>query len=242
MWHQAMTPPRNVMAAQTGGSGMPSGGTDRRAVLVDISSMSELGGQCASDEHGSSASVGTARLEELIMFIRHVHAPALCIVLLAFLAFSVSLAAAQDQNIGHFGKNRLKFATVEPFSLPDATGTGIVDYKGGREPESQWRASFRFAGLEPGASYTVVIKGRFGASGSAEASAFTALCSFQADVAGQGGCFWYFRGLARLNLVQLRAGDENGTQVLEANRARGPGSIETEPNRFSPGGEISGRK
>ena len=53
--------------------------------------------------------------------------------------------------------------------LPDATGTGIVDYKGGKEPSSQWRASFRFTGLEPGASYTVVIRGRFGARGSLEA-------------------------------------------------------------------------
>ena len=176
------------------------------------------------------------------MFVRHVHAPALCVVLLALLAFSVSPAAAQNQNIGHFGKNRIKFATVEPYSLPDATGSGIVDYKGGKEPSSQWRASFQFSGLEPGASYAVVISGRFGGSDSPEASAFTTLCSFQADVAGQGGCFWYFRGLARLNLVQLRAGDENGVQVLEANRARGPGAIETEPNRFSPGGEISGRR
>jgi hypothetical protein len=162
------------------------------------------------------------------------------IVLLALavvvLAFGASSAAAQ--NIGYFGKNRLTFSTVEPYLLPGATGSGIVDYKGGKEPVSQWRASFRFSGLEPGASYTVVIRGRFGARGSLEATAFTPLCSFQTDSQGQGGCFWYFRGLARLTLVQLRAGDENGTQVLEANRSDGAGSIVTEPNRFSPGGEI----
>jgi hypothetical protein len=174
------------------------------------------------------------------MRFRPVHAPLLCIMLTALLAFSVSPAGAE--NIGYFGKNRLKFATVEPFLLPDATGTGIVDYKGGNEPSSQWRASFRFSGLDSGARYTVVINGRFGARGSPEANAFTSLCSFSADEAGQGGCFWYFRGLARLNLVQLRAGDENGVRVLEANRSRGSGSSETEPNRFSPGGEISGRK
>src|SRR5829696_10111810 len=176
------------------------------------------------------------------MFVRHAYAPALCMVLLALLAFSVSPAAAQNQDIEHFGKNRLKFATVEPFSLPDATGSGIVDYKGGKEPSSQWRASFRFTGLEPGTSYTIVIRGRFGAQGSAEADAFTPLCSFQVDDQGQGGCFWYFRGLARLTLVQLRAGDENGAQVLEANRSRDHGSIETEPNRFSAGGEIPAHK
>ena len=163
-------------------------------------------------------------------------------MLVGLLAWSTFAPAAQAQDIGHFGKNRLRFAAVEPFVLPDATGTGIVDYKGGREPASQWRASFRFAGLETGASYTVVIKGRFGAAGSDEAESFTPLCSFAADDTGPGGCFWYFRGLARLTLVQLRGGDENGPRVLEANRSRGPGSIETEPNRFSPGGEIPARR
>jgi hypothetical protein len=162
-------------------------------------------------------------------------------VLVALLAFNASPAAAQDPHIGHFGKNRLRFSAVEPFLLPDATGTGIVDYKGGREPSSQWRASFRFTGLEPGASYTVVIRGRFGAPGSPEANDFTPLCSFAADDQGQGGCFWYFRGLARLDRVQLRAGDQNRSRVLEATRFSGPGSIETEPNRFSPGGEIPAR-
>jgi hypothetical protein len=162
---------------------------------------------------------------------------ALAVAVLAFDAFP-----AAAQNIGYFGKNRLRFATIEPSSLPNATGSGIVDYKGGKEPTSQWRASFRFTGLEPGARYTVVIRGRFGARGSLEATAFTPLCSFQADDQGHGGCFWYFRGLARLTLVQLRAGDKNGTEVLEANRSGGPGSIETEPNRFSPGGEIPAYK
>jgi hypothetical protein len=165
---------------------------------------------------------------------------ALLALAVAVLAFGGSSTTAQ--NIGHFGKNRLTFSSVEPFLLPDATGSGIVDYKGGNEPSSQWRASFRFTGLGPGAGYTVVIRGRYGAQGSAEADTFTPLCSFQADDQGQGGCFWYFRGLARLTLVQLRAGDENGTQVLEASRSRGAGSIETEPNRFSAGGEIPARK
>jgi hypothetical protein len=163
-------------------------------------------------------------------------------MLVALLLFTATPAAAQDHAIAHFGKNRLRFATVEPFSLPDATGTGIIDYKGGKEPNSRWRASFRFSGLDPGASYTVVIRGRFGAPDSPEADDVTELCSFQADDQGEGGCFWYFRGLARLTLVQLRTGDEDGSRVLEANRSRGPGSIETEPNRFSPGGEIPARQ
>jgi hypothetical protein len=58
----------------------------------------------------------------------------LWIALIGMLLFGISPAAAQDQDIGHFGRNRLRFSAVEPFLLPDATGTGIVDYKGGREP------------------------------------------------------------------------------------------------------------
>ena len=166
--------------------------------------------------------------------------PLFCIVLAAMLAFGAFPATAQ--NIGHFGKNRLEFEPVELSAFPDATGTGIVDYEGGKEPDSQWRASFRFSGLAARASYTVVIKGRFGAPGSPEEDAFTPLCSFASDAAGEGGCFWYFRGLARLNLVHLRAQDETGPRVLEASRGGGPGSIETDPNRFSPGGEIPARK
>jgi hypothetical protein len=138
--------------------------------------------------------------------------------------------------IRHFGENRLKFATVEGTLLPDAEGTGIVEYKGGKEPSSQWRASFRFTGLEPTATYTVIVRGRFGEAGTPEAGAYTPLCSFETDDQGQGSCFWYFRGLARLTIVQLRDGDENGAEVLEASRGRGRGSIETEPNRFSPRG------
>ena len=161
------------------------------------------------------------------------------------LASTALLAGTADpttaQALRHFGKNRLEFAPVAPFVLPDATGTGIIDYEGGKEPSSQWRASFRFTGLEAGARYTVVIKGRFGEPGSAEANAFTAVCAFTTDAAGEGDCFWYYRGMARLNVVQLRVGDEIGSPALEASRGRGPGAIDTHPNRFSPGGELPRR-
>jgi hypothetical protein len=210
-------------------------------MVLGLRSMHEMVDRCVSRAHRPA---GRARAEEYTAPFWRARGTVLWIVLLALavavLAVDASPAAAQ--NIGYFGKNRLRFATVEPSSLPNATGSGIVDYKGGKEPASQWRASFRFTGLEPGASYTVVIRGRFGARDSLEASAFTPLCSFRANDQGQGGCFWYFRGLARLTLVQLRAGDENGTEVLEANRSGGPGAIETEPNRFSPGGEIPAYK
>src|SRR5829696_4646699 len=100
------------------------------------------------------------------VLFRSLKAAALWSLLAALLAFGVSPTVAQHQTIGHLGKNRLTFAPVAPFVLPEATGTGIVDYRGGREPSSRWRASFRFSGLQPGASYTVVIEGRFGAQGS----------------------------------------------------------------------------
>jgi hypothetical protein len=206
------------------------------AMLMGLRSTHEVARHCAG-ETAPRAPIATVRPGECTAPVRHVRAVVLWIALIAMLLSGISPATAQAQDLGHFGRNRLRFSAVEPFLLPDATGTGIVDYKGGKEPSSQWRASFRFSGLEPGASYTVVIRGRFGAPRSPEATAFSPLCSFAADVQGQGGCFWYFRGLARLNLVQLRAGSENGTPVLEANRSRGPGSIETDPNRFSPGGE-----
>jgi hypothetical protein len=206
-----------------------------------LRSMHEVARHCTG-ETAPRAPIATVRSGECTAPVRHVRAVVLWIALITMLLFGISPAAAQDQDIGHFGKNRLRFSAVEPFLFPDATGTGIVDYKGGREPSSQWRASFRFTGLEAGASYTVVIRGRFGAAGSRAADSFTPLCSFKTDAVGQGGCFWYFRGLARLNVVQLRAGGDNGTPVLGARRPRGPGSIATEPNRFSPGGEIPARE
>lgn len=181
------------------------------------------------------ASARLARRERLAVFVRHVCAFALWGVLAVVLALNPAPGAAQE--LGHFGKNRVLFAPVEASELPDATGTGIVDYKGGEEPESQWRATFRFTGLEAGASYTVVVRGRTGEGDSDEAAVLSPLCSFTADRQGKGNCFWYFRGLARLNVVQLRSGDENGPRILQATRSGELGSITTDPNRFSPGGE-----
>ena len=182
--------------------------------------------------HGSIRALG-----EFIVLFRLVKTITLWSVFAALLTTTLVPAAAQ--NIGHLGKNWLEFAPVDPDSSLNAKGRGIVDYKGGTEPSSQWRASFRFTGLEARASYTVVIQGRFGTPESREAEAFTPLCSFTTDADGVGSCFWYFRGLARLTLVQLRAGDDHGSPVLEASSGRGRGSIETSRNRFSPGGEIS---
>lgn len=203
-----------------------------QAILVESLPMS---GQ------GSGRPLQRARPNgELWVIVRHVWIFAFCSVLSAVIAFSPVPAFAQD--LGHFGKNRLEFAPVESSPLPDAAGTGIVDYKGGEEPDSQWRATFKFTGLEPNASYTVVVRGRFGEPDSPEEAQLSPLCSFSADNQGRGSCFWYFRGLARLNVVQLRSGDENGPRVLQATRSGDLGSITTSPNRFSPGGEIPARK
>ena len=172
------------------------------------------------------------------MRVKWVAALSLWVVCSGLAAALALPAAAQD--IGYFGENRLQFVPVGGSAPPDAAGKGIIDYRGGAEPNSQWKASFRFNGLAPNAGYTVVVKGRFGDSGSREADDFSLLCSFTTDDQGSGSCFWYFQGLARLNVVQLRGGDQNGPRVLQASRSDNTaGSIDTTPNRFSPGGEMS---
>lgn len=163
---------------------------------------------------------------------------ALWITLTALLVGSVSPVSAQE--IGHYGKNTLDLEAVGD-RWEGAIGKGIIEYRGGDEPSSRWRASFRFSELSEETDYTVVVKGRFGDDGSDEASEYTALCSFETDSEGKGNCFWYFRGLARLNAVQLRLEDEDGTRVMQASRNGDLGSISTEPNRYSPGGEIPSR-
>jgi hypothetical protein len=176
------------------------------------------------------------------MLVRRMSAIALWLALMALVGFGAHPAAAQDEDIGHFGENRLEFEAVGDDAPADASGKGVVDYRGGEEPSSRWRASFRFSGLDEATTYTVVVRGRFGDAESDEADAFTSLCSFETDDEGRGSCFWYFRGLARLNVVQLRVGDEEGERVMQASRSGNQGSIETDPNRFSPGGEIAPRK
>ena len=96
------------------------------------------------------ASLGRGRPGELMAPGQRARATLLWIALIVALVFGISPATAQGQDIGHSGKNRLRFSAVDSFLLPDATGTGIVDYKGGKEPSSQWRASFRFTGGERG--------------------------------------------------------------------------------------------
>lgn len=164
---------------------------------------------------------------------------ALMVLLLVALALGALPAIAQQ--IGHYGMNRVTFERAGNAVLAGAQGKGVVDFRGGEEPKSRWRASFRFSGLKSERSYTVVVRGRFGADESDAADAYTTICSFETDDKGAGNCFNYFSGLARLDILQLRDGDEDGTRVMQANRNENFGAIDTEPSRYSPGGEISER-
>ena len=126
----------------------------------------------------------------------------------------------------HEGTNVLTFAPVAGSPSPYASGTGLIEFKGGVEPRSKWTATFSFSGLQPFTAYSVAVQGRYGVDGSADSVKFTALCSFQTNEFGAGGCWWYFRGLRRLNVSQLRLGDDQGRTVLQATRDEsGPGSI-----------------
>lgn len=135
----------------------------------------------------------------------------------------------------HEGTSALVFEPVAASVSAGAAGSGLVTFNGGTEPTTRWTATFRFTGLEADTQYAVVVQGRFGADGSAEAEAFTPICAFRADGTGAGGCWDYELGMRRLNVVQLRRGDEAGRSVVQATRGEdGPGSITSVPNRYSP--------
>src|SRR5918996_5595416 len=125
-------------------------------MLMGFTSLHEGARHCAGGT-APRAPVGTVRPGGFRASVRQVRAAVLWFALTATLVFGISPATAQDQEIGHFGKNRLRFSAVEPFFLPDATGTGIVDYKGGKEPSSQWRGAFLLSGLVSGVQEAVLI-------------------------------------------------------------------------------------
>lgn len=140
-----------------------------------------------------------------------------------------ALAAVPD----HYGINSVTFEAVGRTLPAGANGRGEVTYDGGTEPKSRWSSTFRFSGLSPKTDYAVVVRGRFGDSGTEEASEYSELCSFTSDGDGSGTCFAYFRGLERLDAVQLRQTDDDD-RVMQATRSEsGPGSIATVPNRFT---------
>lgn len=135
----------------------------------------------------------------------------------------------------HESTNVLVFAPTVGSASPLAAGDGVIAYKGGAEPGSRWTITLRLSGLEPGQTYAVVVRGRTGDDGSAEAMAFSSLCRLRASAAGEGGCWDYAQGMRRLGVVQVRVGDERGTPVLQATRAPGgPGAVTSLPNEHSP--------
>jgi len=149
------------------------------------------------------------------------------ITLIAWAALGVSAA--------HENANRLTFAPLPDSSAPAGAGVGTIEFRGGDGSGSRWTATFRFMGLRPDTRYTVTVQGRFGDDGTAEAAAFTEICTFRTDTGGAGGCWTYALGLRRLGVAQLRLGDAPGPPALQATRAAGgPGAIESAPNRFAP--------
>lgn len=147
--------------------------------------------------------------------------------LVVFAALALALVLPASAFAAHESNNKLVFAPVAGSPSPDASGSGAINYiKGasGEESGTAWSSAFRFTGLTPGETYSVVVRGRF-----ADAAAFSGICTFSANAAGVGACRSEFLGLQRLAIAQLRLGGETGTPVLQATRQAvvpgGPGSI-----------------
>ena len=136
---------------------------------------------------------------------------------------------------GHDSTNTLAFEPIDGATHPDASGDGVIAYRGGDDLESRWTVQLQFRGLEPGVRYVAVIQGRFGATGTPEAGEFTGLCTVQASETGEGGCWWYLVQMQRVGVVQLRRDAVDGAPLLQATRDEaGPGSITSVPNAYSP--------
>lgn len=154
-----------------------------------------------------------------------------CLVMLlslAAIAFSMSPVTADHESL-----TRMTFEPVENSAAPTGSGTGMVEFHGGQEPDSRWTSTFQFFGVQSGSTYSVVVQGRFGEDGSSEAVAFTPVCEFVAGEDGSGGCWYYFVGLHRLGVVQLRVGSPDGAPVLQATNLAGPGSMNRTSNAYS---------
>lgn len=133
----------------------------------------------------------------------------------------------------HFGTNSVTFEVIGKVLPAGANGQGEIDYDGGVNLKSRWSATFQFSSMTPETEYAVVVRGRYGDAGSKEATEYSDLCSFTSDADGRGSCFAYFRGLARLDVVQVWEADDD-RKVMQATRSSsGVGTITTVPNRFT---------
>lgn len=168
------------------------------------------------------------------MPLRSAHRPMLLVAVL-LLVVTLVLAWPGTGLADHESTNNLTFEPVEDSPSPDGAGEGMIDYHGGGEPDTLWTATFQFTNLEPEQAYAVVVQGRFGEDGTDAATAFTPICDFETDASGDGGCWYYFVGLRRLAVMELRVGDADGKAVLRATVSEdGPGSLSRMANDFSP--------
>lgn len=149
--------------------------------------------------------------------------------LIALLGLVAVLALPATALAAHESTNTLVFAPVAGSPAPDGAGGGIINYIKGtseEEPDTAWSSAFRFSGLVPDTTYTVVVRGRF-----ADPTVFSAICEFTTNASGVGACQSQFLGLERLAIAQLRLGGVDGTPILQATRqavVSGPGSITSE--------------
>ncbi len=168
------------------------------------------------------------------MPLRSAHRPMLLVAVL-LLVVTLVLAWPGTGLADHESTNNLTFEPVEDSPSPDGAGEGMIDYHGGGEPDTLWTATFQFTNLEPEQAYAVVVQGRFGEDGTDAATAFTLICDFETDASGDGGCWYYFVGLRRLAIMEVRIGDADGEAVLRATVSEdGPGSLSRMANDFSP--------
>lgn len=145
------------------------------------------------------------------------------------LAFLINLPAFAH-HLQDCKSHHLTFSPVPNSPSPEADGMGKIKLvKPASEETSEmavFNTNFHFMDLEPNMFYTVAVRGAF----SDDPNTYGAICSFVSNHNGNGKCRDQVTGLRRLQVAQLRLGDENGTPVLQATRegfGPGPGLIES---------------
>lgn len=151
------------------------------------------------------------------------------VLLTLSLAFLVNLPAFAH-HLEDCKSHRLTFDPVLNSPSPEAEGMGKIKLvkraSGGTSETAVFNTNFHFMDLEPNTFYTVAVRGAF----SADPNTYGAICSFVSSHHGNGKCRNQVTGLQRLQVAQLRLGDENGMPVLQATRegfGPGPGLIES---------------
>lgn len=145
------------------------------------------------------------------------------------LAFLINLPAFAH-HLEDCKSHRLTFDPVLNSPSPEAGGMGKVKRvkpaSGETSETAVFNTNFHFMDLAPNTFYTVAVRGAF----STDPNTYGAICSFVSNHNGNGKCRNQVTGLQRLQVAQLRQGNENGTPVLQATRegfGTGPGLIES---------------